>query len=58
MTEHSAILHVPSIRDISPTLQQPCHLCGKVEGDYLFYHPVNQKWFHKPCFEEFTCNRR
>ncbi len=32
-----------------------CHLCQQLEGDHLFFHVPTQKWFHKRCFEEYTC---
>ncbi len=32
-----------------------CHLCQNLEGGYLFFHAPTQKWFHKRCFEEYTC---
>lgn len=35
---------------------EACCLCQQNEGDYLFYHNQTQKWFHKQCFEEYTCH--
>ncbi|MHA1776673.1 MAG: hypothetical protein ACTSWC_07840 [Promethearchaeota archaeon] len=36
--------------------QEPCVLCHQIEGEYLFYHAQMEKWYHKQCFEDFTCN--
>lgn len=41
--------------DILVKKEEPCALCHEIEGEYLFYHSQHEKWYHKHCFEEYTC---
>ncbi|MCF2140698.1 MAG: hypothetical protein K9W44_11645 [Candidatus Lokiarchaeota archaeon] len=54
MTEESISTNNPQNK-ITIKKLEPCAICRKIEGEYLFYHARSDKWYHKSCFEDFTC---
>ena len=54
MIKNSALINNQQTEIVSDN-PSVCHLCQQKEGDILFFHDPTQKWFHKRCFEEFTC---